>query len=60
VGKQIGVVTSSTLSPMLGGAAIAFGMIRTAAAVNGARVLVAAEGQMVEAVIGPLRMWNGN
>jgi folate-binding protein YgfZ len=57
VGDQVGVITSSTISPMLGGAPIAFAMLRTAEAEEGAKVLVSAEGEHVEAEVGGLRMW---
>ncbi len=51
----IGVVTSSTLSPMLGRAPVAFAMVRSAFAAPGTTVLASAEGEMAEAVVGPLR-----
>lgn len=57
MGEQIGAVTSSTLSPMLGAEPIAFASIRSAAAKEGSVVLVNAEGEQVEAVIAPLRFW---
>lgn len=50
-GDQVGMVTSSTISPMLGGVPIALATLRTSAAVDGAVVLVAAEG-----VIMPMRV----
>ncbi len=53
----IGVITSSTLSPMLGAAPIAFGRIKTDCATEGARVLVAAEGEQAQATISGLRFW---
>jgi folate-binding protein YgfZ len=55
MGEQIGTVTSSTLSPMLGAQPIAFAMIRTAHAAMGAAVLVNAEGAQAKAVIHTLR-----
>ncbi len=55
MGPQVGVVTSSTISPMLGAKPIAFAMVRTAAAVTDTDVLVNAEGRQVRATIGPLR-----
>ncbi len=53
----IGVITSSTLSPMLGAAPIAFGRIKTDCATEGARVLVAAEGEQAQATVRGLRFW---
>lgn len=50
--KPVGAVTSSTLSPMLGAAPIAFAMIRQAAMDGPLRV--AAEGELVEAVVSSL------
>ena len=52
-GKAVGAVTSSTLSPMLGAVPIAFAMIRHAAIEHPVRV--AAEGELTDAVIGPLK-----
>ena len=52
---QIGVVTSSTLSPMLGAQPVAFGIIKTAQAMKGTTVLVEAEGELAEAVLCELR-----
>jgi len=57
MGEEIGVVTSSTLSPMLGAASIAFATIKTAHAVEGATVLVNAEGEQATAAVSPLRFW---
>jgi len=57
MGDQIGVITSSTLSPMLGAASIAFAMIKTAHAELGRTLLVNAEGEQAEAVVLPLRLW---
>jgi folate-binding protein YgfZ len=57
MGDQIGVVTSSTLSPMLGNQPIAFAMLKSTKAAEGSTVLVSAEGDQVDAVVGPLRMW---
>jgi folate-binding protein YgfZ len=57
MGSPVGTITSSTLSPMLGAAPIAFAMIKTAAAAPGQRVIVAADNQQAEAIIGPLRFW---
>jgi folate-binding protein YgfZ len=57
MGDQIGVVTSSTPSPMLGAQPIAFAMVKSAKAKDGTTVLVNAEGGQAEAVVGPLRMY---
>ncbi len=57
MGPQIGVITSSTLSPMFGAAPIGFGMIKSTQAQHGNRVLVNAEGEQTDAVVGPLRFW---
>jgi folate-binding protein YgfZ len=57
MGDQIGVVTSSTLSPMLGAVPIAFAMLKTTKATPGATVLVSAEGEQAPALISPLRFW---
>jgi len=57
MGQQIGLVTSSTLAPMLGAVPVAFAMIKTAFAASGTTVLVNAEGEQCEATVGPLRSW---
>jgi folate-binding protein YgfZ len=49
----VGVVTSSTLSPMLGAAPIALAMIKSGHAEPGATVLVEAEGEQTEAEVTP-------
>lgn len=54
MGDQIGIVTSSTLSPMLGAAPVAFAMLRTRNVSPGTTVLVNAEGEQVEATVGEL------
>jgi folate-binding protein YgfZ len=51
MGEQIGVVTSSTISPMLGAAPIAFAMMRQRHAVDGAVALVNAEGAQAQAIV---------
>ena len=56
-GEPVGIVTSSTISPMLGARPVAFAMIRAAAAQAGAAVLAGAEGELAEAIVGPLRFW---
>ncbi len=58
LGEPIGVITSSTLSPMLSALPIAFGMIRTTNAPIGAEVLVNAEGEQAPAIVSSLRMWH--
>ena len=45
MGPQVGVITSSTISPMLGARPIAFAMLRYDYAPVGARVLLAADGE---------------
>jgi folate-binding protein YgfZ len=55
LGEQVGVITSSTLSPMLSAAPIAFAMLKPVN--DGDVVLVNAEGEQVSAVVGPLRHW---
>src|SRR6185369_11518814 len=55
-GTVIGGVTSSTLSPMLGGAAIAFAVMKWSKHTPGTKVLVPAEGAMTAATIGSLRI----
>jgi len=57
MGEPIGLVTSSTISPMLGAMPIAFAMVSTAHLAENATVLVSAEGEVCEATIGPLRFW---
>jgi folate-binding protein YgfZ len=57
MGDEIGRVTSSTLSPMLGAVPVAFAMIKSATAAPGTTVLVNAEGEQAEAVISGLRFW---
>ncbi len=56
--RQIGVVTSSTLSPMLGAAPIAFAMLKTKSADPDTTVLVNAEGEQTDAVVCGLRFYN--
>ncbi len=51
--EEIGVVTSSTLSPMLGAASIALATMRTAHASAGALVAVNAEGRTATATVQP-------
>jgi folate-binding protein YgfZ len=58
-GEQVGVVTSSTISPMLGASPVAFAMVRAAAAEPGAAVMVGAEGSVVEAAVAGLAFHAG-
>jgi glycine cleavage system aminomethyltransferase T len=53
-GSVVGAVTSSCLSPMLGGKAVAFAMVKWGTHEHGTTVAVPAEGQMVSATVGPL------
>ncbi|MCP3903503.1 MAG: aminomethyl transferase family protein [Planctomycetes bacterium] len=57
--EPVGVVTSSTLSPMLGAQPIAFAMMHRAHAAPGTTVRVNAEGEQIEATVGALRSWPG-
>lgn len=50
-GNPIGTVTSSTVSPMLSAASIAFAMIRDASAAAGTELVVNAEGTRASAVV---------
>ncbi len=60
LGPQIGLVTSSTISPMLGAAPIAFAMLKTGHAQNDTAVIVAAEGQQASAKVCDLRFYEPN
>ncbi|MBM4112413.1 MAG: aminomethyl transferase family protein [Phycisphaerae bacterium] len=52
--SPVGVVTSSTISPLLGGAAIGFATVRSAVSDAGRRLVVHAQGEPVEIeVLGP-------
>lgn len=55
MGEQVGAITSSTLSPMLGAAPIAFAVVRTKHAALGTRLIVNAEGSQTQAVVHTLR-----
>ena len=57
--ETVGAITSSTISPMLGGEAIAFAQVRTKYAENkNANLVVAAEGARVRATVqDSLRFW---
>lgn len=55
--SQVGIITSSTPSPMLGFAPIAFAMLKSAAAEIGSAVLAYAEGEIVQAKVQDLVFW---
>jgi folate-binding protein YgfZ len=55
MGACVGSVTSSTPSPLLGAAPIAFAMVRSAHAATGTELLVNAEGEQSRAEVVPLR-----
>jgi len=52
-GDAVGVVTSSTLSPMLGATPICFAAVKTASAAAGAELIVQADDTQVRAVVQP-------
>lgn len=54
IGEQIGVISSSTISPLLGAAPIAFATLKSSHAEEGTRVRVPADGTPVEATVTPL------
>ena len=57
--KPVGQVTSSSLSPMLGGTPVCFASVRTAQAGAGTRLLVEAGGTRIGAVVQPgLAFWS--
>lgn len=58
MGQPIGVVTSSTLSPMLGSSPIAMAMLRTKRSEPGTVVRVHDEGHPCDAMTGPLVAWS--
>jgi folate-binding protein YgfZ len=51
VGEQVGVVTSSTISPMLGAVPVCLAMVRSAHTEAGTKLMVAAEGAMLPATV---------
>ena len=57
MGQPIGVVTSSSLSPMLGSTPLAIAMLRTKKADVDTMVRVHDEGEPCDAVVGPLAAW---
>ncbi len=57
-GNPVGVVTSSTIAPMLGAAAVAFAMLRDAETAPGTQLLTQAEGRKAPATVQPtLTFW---
>ena len=52
-GNPVGTVTSSTISPMLGAACVAFAMVKSAHAEPGTQLLVPAEGGRASATVQP-------
>jgi glycine cleavage system aminomethyltransferase T len=50
-GNPVGAITSSTLTPMLGAASVAFAMVRTAHTEPGTVLLVPAEGGRATATV---------
>jgi len=59
-GEPVGVVTSSTLSPMLGAVPVAFAMVRTAALESATGLAVEAEGELVPAEVTALTFWTAD
>jgi folate-binding protein YgfZ len=57
-GNQIGIVTSSCMSPMLGYVPIALGYVKKAFAIPGRELEVLAEGSRVNATVTPLPFWS--
>jgi tRNA-modifying protein YgfZ len=53
--EQVGVITSSTLSPLLGARPVAFAMLRSKEAQSDRRVVVEVEGRIGTAIVGELR-----
>jgi folate-binding protein YgfZ len=58
-GDRIGVVTSSTISPMCSAQPIAFAMLRTQHTAPGSAVIVHAEGEEARAEAHALTFWSG-
>lgn len=54
---QVGMITSSCVSPMLGGVPVALGYVKRAYATPGRVVEVLAEGQRAKAVVSELPLW---
>ncbi len=58
VGNPVGVITSSTIAPMLGAAAIAFAMLRDAETAPDTQLITQAEGRKAPATVQPtLTFW---
>ncbi len=55
--QQVGIVTSSTLSPMLGAAPVALGYVKKAFSTAGQQVEVLAEGGRAQATVRELPLW---
>jgi folate-binding protein YgfZ len=53
IGDEVGVVTSSTLSPMLGAAPVGLATVRTAHSAAGTTLVADAEGELVEIAVQP-------
>jgi folate-binding protein YgfZ len=53
IGDEVGVVTSSTLSPMLGAAPVGLATVRTAQSAAGTTLVADAEGELVEIAVQP-------
>jgi len=56
-GQQVGIITSSCMSPMLGNVPVAMGYVKKAFAVPGKEVEVLAEGSRVKAEVVGLPLW---
>ena len=54
MGEQVGIITSSSLAPMLGAVPVAFASVRSASAAPGTRLRVVAEGEPADAIVGAL------
>ena len=54
IGKQVGVITSSTIAPMLGAVPVAFGSVGRAGFDEGTTLRVVADGETTEVLVGPL------
>lgn len=54
---QVGIITSSCMSPLLGHVPVALGYVKKAFAEAGKTVTVLAEGQRVQAKVAPLPFW---
>ena len=58
MGEQVGWITSSTVSPMLGAVPIAFGLVKSARAEPGTELVVNAEGAQTKATVCSLAFWS--